>query len=69
MFTIVSSVNQVANKQKARFVIIIIKNIERTHAKMQPDINSKVKTERGGRHDADAARVLCLPFSFKCKYI
>ena len=31
---------------------------ERTHAKMQPDINSKVKTERGGRHDADAARVL-----------
>ena len=24
--------------------------LERTHTKMQPDINSKVKTERGGRH-------------------
>ena len=50
-------------------MIVIVVGFERTHAKMQLDINSKVKTERGGRHDADAARVLCLPFSFKCKYI
>jgi hypothetical protein len=35
---------------------------ERTHAKMQPDINSKVKTERGGRHDV--ALDLCLPLLF-----